>query len=287
MAYDATIVSQEDWETKLQERLTEPTIWKEICKVEYTNTKVLHNPYLTDAVVSTLSRGTAYTFKPIVETDENITIDAGAVTSSFIDRADLAQSQYANQMSMADSQGVLLDEYIGSYVFADHGSMTNFGAGDLAGTSAADSTTFTPSSTNIANVVTALKRTIYVNNGATVASRNGIFIVWTPLDFEILEQFCAANGYGFADDVLANGIGMGKRAFGVTHYQSNLLTAGHIIAGVKKMYHLGICLGTYGKVTVIQDPGLVSGIGVTSRVDYKGKVWTKALPVLFDVNVTA
>lgn len=285
MGYDATIVYEEDWAVKLQERLTEPTIWKEICRVEYTDTKVLHNPYLTDAVVSTLSRGTAYTMHPVVETDENVSIDSSAYVAQHIDRADLAQSSYTNQMDQASSQGVLLNEYIGTAVFADHANLTNFGAGDITGGSAADTATITVSPTNIDDIITHIWRVIRVAKGESLANRNGVFIVWRPADLQILQTFAMANGFASADNVLKNGISQGFEYMNVTHYSSNLLAANHVIAGVKKVYHLGICKSTYGQIVILQDPGLVSGIGITSRVDFKGKAWTKTKPVLFDVNV--
>jgi len=72
---------------------------------------------------------------------------------------------------------------------------------------------------------------------------------------------------------------------GVTHYASNLLASGHLMAGVKKVYHLGIVKDTYGQVVVTQDPLNVSGIGVISRVDYAGKAWHNVKPILFNIVV--
>ena len=46
------IVYHEEFETKLQERLSAPTVWKEVCKVIYTDSNTLHNPYLTDSTLS-------------------------------------------------------------------------------------------------------------------------------------------------------------------------------------------------------------------------------------------
>ena len=73
---------------------------------------------------------------------------------------------------------------------------------------------------------------------------------------------------------------------GVTHYTSNLLATNHLLAGVKKVYHLGILKATFGQIMVNdKDPGQVSGISVVSRVDFRENVWVKTKPVLFDVNV--
>src|ERR1043165_9884147 len=125
------IVYQEDWAVKLQERLAETNKWKEICRVDYTDVKVLHNPYLTDPSVQSGTRGSAYTHQDIVLTDEYVTIDTFKILPQLIDRADLAQSTYANQMELADMQGVLLNEAIETGMLADHASWTNFGTADL------------------------------------------------------------------------------------------------------------------------------------------------------------
>src|SRR4051812_25863678 len=115
-----TIVYQEDWETKLQERLAEPTIWKAICNVEYTNDKTLHTPYKTDPTVQSGTRGSGYTPQDITLTDENVSIDTFKIIPQVIDRADLAQTQYVDQMNLADAQGILLNEALETAVYADH-----------------------------------------------------------------------------------------------------------------------------------------------------------------------
>lgn len=237
---------------------------------------------MTDLYVSSLSRGTAYTFHPITLTDENITIDSGGISPAFIDRADLAQSTYLNQMSMADAQGIALNEDIESYVFADYGSMTTFDNTQIGGSAG----NITVSLSNIDDIITAIIREISEAKGDTLFDRNGGFVVWRPTDFEILTSFMMANGFSTADNALKGGVKGGVDYMGLTHYKSNKLTAGHVIAGIKKLYHLGICKSTYGQVVITQDPGLVSGIGIISRTDYKGKVWTKVLPVLFNITVS-
>ena len=126
-----SLIYAEDWAVKLQERLSEPTKWKEICNVEYTNMKVLHNPYMDDASVQVGTRGTAYTMQDAVQHDEYITIDTYKILPQIIDRADLAQSTYSTQMVLADRQGILLNEAIETIVYGDYASLTSFG--DLAG----------------------------------------------------------------------------------------------------------------------------------------------------------
>ena len=78
------------------------------------------------------------------------------------------------------------------------------------------------------------------------------------------------NGFTEADIALKNGIPVQKafRYMGVDHYLSTQHTAGHLMAGIKGMGEIGILRGTYGKAKFIEDPGLVSGVGIVTRVDY-------------------
>ena len=223
--------------------------------------------------------------QPITETDESITINDAYVAASFIDRADLAQSTLLGQMELSTRQAVLLNEKIESTVYGDHANFTDFGSGDITGGSVADTTTITVSITNIDDIITHVARVISVANGDGLFERNGGFIVWRPADFQILTSFMMANGFSTADTALRGGVKGGVDYMGFTHYKSNQLTASHVFAGVKKLYHLGILSSTYGQIVITQDPALTSGIGVVSRVDFKGKSWTRVKPVLLDINV--
>lgn len=280
-----TIIYQDEWVIKLQEELDKPQNWKEICKVEFTNDKVLHNPYRTDITVQTGTRGSAYTHQDITQTDESIDITTFQIAPVLIDRADLAQSQYTNQMEEAARQGVLLNDAIETAMLAAHAQWTDFDNTAIGGGAGQ----ITVSETNVDDICRALLREIREANGQDVLKRNGAFIVWRPADFEKLEAFAQANGYTLQDVTLENGLSVGKRLFGIDHYVSNSHTANHLFGGVKGVFHLGICRGTYGQVVVDQEPatsgGAVSGIGVVSRVDYAFKAWAKTKPVLFDISV--
>lgn len=120
-------------------------------------------------------------------------------------------------------------------------------------------------------------------------NRNGVFIIWRPEDFEMLEAYVQANGFSTADGALKDGTTQGFKYMGVEHYSSNKGTSGHLFAGVKKVFHLGICKSTYGQVVIDNEPatadGAVSGIAVVSRVDFKFKAWAKVVPVLYDILV--
>lgn len=287
-----SLVYTEDWAIKLQERLTEPTKWKDACLVEYTNNKVLHNPYMSDATVQSGTRGTAYTMQDVAQVDENISITTYKILPQVIDRADLAQSTYTNQMVLADRQGILLNEAIETAWLADTSSMTAFG--DLGGGAVGlSSSQITVSATNVDDIIRGIKREIRKAKGQALLNRNGGFIVWTPADLEILEAFMQANGFMMADKALQGGGALdaagdvGIQYMGMTHYSSNLLPANYMIAGVKQLYHLGIVKDTYGQIVVTQDPLNVSGIGIISRVDFAGKVWHNVKPVLFAINIVA
>lgn len=276
------VVYAEDWAQTVQDRLSEETKWKDFMKVDISNTRLLHNPYRTDATINTLTRYTPYTAAAVAQTDENVTIDASFIIAEVIDRADLAQSTYLSQMESADHQAVMLNEKIESYIYAQYAGLTAFDNTQLGGAAG----NITVSQTNIDNIITGISRQISVAKGDTLFERYGGFIVWRPADFELLQQFMMANGFSTADNALKGGVKGGVDYMGFTHYRSNLLTTGHVVAGVKKLWHLGILRGTYGQIVVDEkDPGLVSGIGITSRLDLKVKAWAKTKPVLFDVQV--
>ncbi len=283
-----TIVYGEDWAVKLQERLGDDLNWKRICRVEYTDTKVLHNPYSTDAAVQSGTRGSAYTHQAITLTDDSVTIDTFDILPQLIDRADLAQQTYVKQMELAESQGVLLNEAIETAMMAAHAQWTNFGDTG-AGVLGLASTPITVSSTNIDDIIRGIKTQIRKAKGAKLMARYGAFIVWRPEDFELLEAFEQANGFSSADSALIEGTTEGHLYMGVRHFSSNLYAAGHLFAGVMNLFHLGICQSTYGQIVIDSEPatsgGAVSGIAVVSRVDFKFKAWFKTVAVLFDINV--
>lgn len=283
------MIYKEDWTTTLQEILDAPTFWKDVCHVEYTTSKVLHNPYQSKASVASYTRGAQYSFADFTITDDNVNINTTYIIPEFIDRADLAQTGYSMQMERAKRQGIAINLQLEAGFVGDYASLTAFdntsiggGAGDITVTTA-----------NIDDVVRNIKKTIYANNGGNDYATNGGFIIWDPKRFEILESFAQANGFQTQDMALKDGASLqGFNYMGFTHYVSNSLTTEtsttHCIAGVKNKYHLGILSTTYGQIIVDEfDPNRQSGIGIISRVDYKGKAWNNIKPLLFDVQVVA
>lgn len=279
------IIYQNEYLTKLQERLSEFNKWKDICRVEYTDVQVIHNPYLTDVTANTGTRGTAYTPEAVTTTDDTVTINQYKIAAQYIDRADLAQKTFAGWMELADNQGLLLNEAIETAMYANHAQYTDFDNASIGGAAG----NITVSESNIDNIINGMLREIGEANGDQMYERYGAFIVWRHADFEKVKAYAAAQGFSTADDVLKNGIKQGFHYLGVDHYASNKLTSGHLFGGVKKMLHLGICKSTYGKINVIEDPvvggGQISGIGINSRVDYGFEAWAKVAPILFDILV--
>lgn len=284
-----TLVYAEEWATRLQERLKHPITWKEVCRVEYTDMRVLNNPYMsTTPSIQNGTRGTVFTFQDFVLTNESITINTYRELGVFIDRADLAQAGFPMQMELAERQGQLMIEKIESAFLATTG-FTNIGdtGGGAIGLS---STRFTVNATNIAPIIRAIKREIRKANGDAFAREYGIFIVWRPADFELLEQFVQANGFQTADLGLKEGTLQGFHYLGVDHYYSNDTAANVLWAGVKNLLHLGIVRSTWGQVSIIQNPagasgGVLSGVGIHVRADFAFKLWNTVTPLLFGINV--
>lgn len=279
------IVVSEAFETKLQERLSAPTIWKEVCKVTYTDTGTLHNPYLTDATVGTGTRGTGYTSTAVATTDEEVSFTDYSYCAQHIDEADLAQKSFSDFMEIADNMGTMLNEKLETAMLAEHAQWTNFDNASIGGSAG----NIDVQTSNIDDIITEIKAAIRTAGGGEMADRNGIFIQWRESDFAKVERLAASQGFNTADNVLGNGIKQGFRYLGVEHYSTSKNVSGHVFAGVKKAFHVGIVKSTYGKVKQIVNPVVssaqISGLGFESRVDRKFKAWAKMVPVLFDVLV--
>ena len=275
-------------ETKLQMRLNAPMVWKELCNVKYTDIGIVKNPYLTDATVSTGTRGTGYTPVAVATTDESLTINDYSYAAPYIDDADLAQKSFSDFMEVADNMATMLNEAMETAMLAEHAQWTNLG--DLGGGAiGAGSTAITVSLSNIKTIITSMKRVARVAGGADLAARNGLFIQWREADFELVEQLASAEGFSVADNALQNGIKQGFKYMGVEHYSTSKNVSGHVFGGVKKAFNCYVVKSTFGKVKTIINPVVssaqISGIGLEARIDREFKAWTKMAPVLFDINV--
>jgi len=274
-----------EYETTLQERLSAPMVWKEVCLVKYTDSGIWRNPYLTDATVGTGTRGTGYTPYAVATTDDTVSITDYVYSAPVIDDADLAQKTFSDWMEIADNVGVMLNEKMETAMLAEHAQWTNFDNASIGGSAG----NITVATSNIKKIITGIKREIREAGGGELMARNGAFIIWREADFELVETLASSEGFNTADDVLKNGIKQGFKYMNVEHYSSSKHASGHVFAGVKKAFAVGVCKSTYGKVKTIVNPVVsgaqISGIGLESRIDSKFKAWTKMVPVLFDVLV--
>jgi len=274
-----------EYETTLQERLSAPMVWKEVCLVKYTDSGIWRNPYLTDATVGTGTRGTGYTPYAVATTDDTVSITDYVYSAPVIDDADLAQKTFSDWMEIADNVGVMLNEKMETAMLAEHAQWTNFDNASIGGSAG----NITVATSNIKKIITGIKREIREAGGGELMARNGAFIIWREADFELVETLASSEGFNTADDALKNGIKQGFKYMNVEHYSSSKHASGHVFAGVKKAFAVGVCKSTYGKVKTIVNPVVsgaqISGIGLESRIDSKFKAWTKMVPVLFDVLV--
>lgn len=280
--------NKHDYVAKLRSRINKPTSWMDTMNVKYRNVRtIVEGAVSTEPVVVTGTRGTAYGTSDFTITQDTLTISTKKIVNIFIDQADLSQQSYVDGMKMGEMHGKLISEHLESAVLAQHASWTDFGATDLANTGADDTTQITVSATNIDDIIRAVKRKLYANNGVDFAVEKGIFFVWRPADFELLEGYVQANGFTEADIALKNGVPVQKGFYylGATHYLSNSHTANHVFAGIKGMGDLGILSGTFGQVKFIEDPLGKSGVGVVSRVDYGFSFPTYYAEFFIDVNV--
>lgn len=268
-----------------------------MAKVIYTDFRVVNVPYLTTAsepAFTTGTRGVAYIPTDYTTTDDTLTISNYRYAAQFIDRADLAQFKLFQAVEAGELQGRKINEGIEAAMLADFASWTAFGdtGGGVLGLS---SNAITVSQTNIDDIIRGVKREIVKANGIDLFNANGGFIVWRPQDFEMLEAFVQANGFVTADSYLRDGVPFGGfKYMNVEHYQSNDFTAGHVMAGVKGLYTIGLLKSTWGLVQVNNDPpisasggsyGPMSGINVFTRADYGLLTPTHYKPIIFNVVV--
>ena len=270
MALNATNAFQyeEDWAQRLRERLNETSVWKEVCKVLYTDTYTFNLPYLADISLQSVTRSSPYTAQAIIQSNETLVIDQQRLAPMVIPQADYFQSRYSDFMQLAERQAAQLDAQVETYVWgaAQTTTFENFDDGSIGGSAG---TSITVSISNIDDIIANVKRVIFTARGAEQLGRNGGFVLWDPTRFALVEQWAMANGFGFADEVLRNGVRFGFRAGGLSHYVSTQLPSGRNVAGVKGIYHVGILKSTYGVPKFLkEDPGQIYGFGVVSAVNY-------------------
>jgi hypothetical protein len=180
--------NKHDYVQRLRSRINLPTTWADVLKVTYSDVRTIVNGYWsTEPATSANTRATAYTYSDYVTAQDTLTINQSRIIPVFIDEADRAQQNYVSMMGIADYQGKKISEYIESVALAAAIAGTNFGATDLANTGDDDTTAITVSASNIDDIIRAIKRKIYANNGVDFAVERGIFIVWRAGDFELLE----------------------------------------------------------------------------------------------------
>ncbi len=274
----------------MRARINKPTTWQDVLKVTYSDVRTIVNASMTTATEPSTkpgTRGTAYKYEDFVLLADTLTIDGMRHIAVLVDEADRAQQNYVDQMALADFHGKVIDEKIESLALVAAAAGKDFGLTDLANSADDDSSAITVSASNIDDLIRAIKRKIYAHNGVDFAVERGIFIVWRAADFELLEAFVQANGFTEADIALKNGIPVQKafRYMGVDHYLSTSNYATHLFAGIKKTMEIGILRSTYGKVKFIEDPGLVSGLGIVARMDYGFNLPAYNLEFIMDINV--
>lgn len=180
--------NRHDYVVKMRERIAKPTNWMDVLNVKYSDVRTVVNSSMsTEPAVQSGTRGSAYTYQDMDLTADTLTISTYRVLPVFIDEADRAQQSYTDQMEIASFQGKKIGEYIEAQMLAQHASFTDFGATDLTNTGDDDSTKISPSASNIDDIIRAVKRKLYANNGVDFATEKGIFFIWRPEDFEILE----------------------------------------------------------------------------------------------------
>lgn len=287
-----TITYESLFESRMQERLAAPQNWREMCKVDFTNTRTINSQSISTtgdwAASAVLTRGTAFDPTDVAEAADALTISTGRHVTTYFDFADLAQSPWTTEAEIFGRAGERLGEFIETDVLAQHASWRNLGgsggvwADNVATTLAADAS-------NIDDLARLIRRVIRDQSGQNLMARNGIGVVLSPTSFDFVEAFAQANGFASADEALKNGLAPQVKYLGVTWYVSTLNAADHVFAGVRKIQRLGVLTGTFGRMHKFPgnagtSGGIQSGIAFHSRVDIGHLTPTDHSLLVYDVN---
>src|SRR3990167_3314333 len=159
------------YRTSLQERLTGPTNWKEICEVVYSTSQFINLPYMsTEYTLQSGTRGSAYSHSDFTITNDQLRINNIDIISTFMDRADIAQFTIANWSEHGSRQGDVIMERVEDLFLAQHAGWTNFGSDGAGGFGLYD-VTIAMSVSNIDNVIRAVKREIVKAKGGKLARK--------------------------------------------------------------------------------------------------------------------
>jgi len=205
MAVSTTVTYNTLFEDVLQDRLDQPTTWKEMCDVTISDIRVISTSYMsTSPTAATVDRTNDFALQAIVETAETLTISTRRHVPVYVDWGDLAQSPWTKPGEIFDRIGAILNEFIESNVLGQHAQWTDFGGADI-GLGGASTDQITVSASNIDDIIRGVKREIREANGQSLMNQNGVGFIWRPADFELLEAFVQANGFMEADKALKNG----------------------------------------------------------------------------------
>lgn len=278
----AAFAYKDEFEDRVQRRLDEPNVWKEVCEVQFSTARTIHWPFQDDLTVQTPTRSSAYTYRTLQQTDETLNINQVALYAVLLPQADLAQSGYADMMDLADRLAAQIDEQIETHVWQQYSAWEVFDGTDIGGSAGS----ITVSSTNVAAIIRNVRKLIFSGKGSSLLAKNGGFMVWHEGDFEKLEAFAQANGFMLADEILRDGIRIGIKHQGFYHYTSNLLPAGFMVGGVKKIIKVGVLTSTYGNLLIDpNDPAQVRGTGVRLAADYGVKTFEVGGSLVFNIAV--
>src|SRR3990167_7330599 len=286
-----TIVYHTSFETKLQERLAHPTNWKQVCKVDYSNSRTINSGYVsTVPTVGTVTRDTVANITTAAMTAQTLTISTGSSVRLQIDFGDLAQTGYNTQMELAQEMGDLLNETIETAVLAPGSNWRDIG--DSGGVVTYNVTgQITLSAANVDDIIRKVRTVIRAQNGGRLLKSKGAFIIWGATGFELVEAYAQANGFTEADYALKNGIEEGIKYGGVEHYLSNDNAANSLFAGVKGIERVGILRSEYGKMRQQDFPagssgGFYEGSLFYTRADYGHLTPGAHSEIVLEINVT-
>lgn len=284
-------INKEVFKESLQEKLEEPTLWKDTAEVTFTSDKTVHFPYRDLPTASSYTRGAQYSPTEPVSTDDTMVIDDTEIVSEFMDYADLAQNGYIDEVEMGQAQAIVVNEIMESTMTGLHTQAgLSLDDGDFGGTATNPLAVTGGASGNIGTVFQKARTLIASQRGGLqYMNRFGMTAILDPQNYEYAVSYAQKNGFMFSDKALESGEIPVINGFKVR--ESNLLDnttdsgTVHCLFGVDNMMHLGVLNTTFGSAKIVENPDRRDGVDAITRVDRKGKIWNNHQNFVIDTEL--
>lgn len=249
MANNLSHYIREVWTPKVQEKLFQSLVAKQICEfLPVEDSDTFHKPYHSDLSTGTYTRNaTSSAVAPtdVTTTDEYLTLNTAKYTAFYIDKLDNIQMFYKSlKGDLMKEAAIRLATDIDSAILAEYANAgLDVDGGDVGGTNG-QPITLAISGTNghVLDVFEAVKAKLAGNNVGM--DGDWFMVVDSQNYYKVLERYLLGAGFKVQDEALVNGY-VGKVS-GVELYISNNLPTS-TVSGIATRHWLA---GKKGAITL-------------------------------------